>query len=312
MAEKPSVMSQSDLRAPSPYEVALNELRELESGPQCHSIAARLLVNSCHFIEDKNETAVLADSGRVVRDFVDSYAASLAICDLERGSFQIPDECSNFRETVLSRLPLDHQGHLHNTWVSYRHKAVRFCEAAQAENRKAQKILLFERVTKIMWKFTNEVEEKFEHTMVDLNSRAKATGKAIDDLSPQLDRLRNGLEYLQGIMLSSLNNAFKDTADSAEKGARTAIELQRILEMILNNSRDGQTELASAYERSLQAASPQVDSAMGRIVDAISVIADSSLNLQRQAEASHGRMLELESRQKNIELASNNVSVFGF
>lgn len=98
----------------------------------------------------------MTDSGRVARDFVDSYAASLAICDLERGSFKIPLACSNFQEAALTKLPSPSKPELHvstpeidrcleglaqsdsawNTWVSYRHKALRFCEAARAENEK--------------------------------------------------------------------------------------------------------------------------------------------------------------------------------
>ena len=143
-------------RLPRIYEVALRELEELESEPFCHRIAARLLVTNCHLLEGKDDASLLTDGGRQIRDFVDSYAASLAICDLERGSFVIPGECSPFQEATLSQLPVQDQPRLHvgpkqiedcltglarsdsawSTWVSYRHKAVRFCEAARADNEK--------------------------------------------------------------------------------------------------------------------------------------------------------------------------------
>lgn len=138
------------------YNIALRELQELESEPLCHRIAARLLVNNCHLLDGQDEATVHIDSGRATRDFVDSYAASLAICDLERGSFSIPPSCSKFREAALAALPVPAQPQLHvstpeidecleglarsdsawNTWVSYRHKALRFCEAARADNEK--------------------------------------------------------------------------------------------------------------------------------------------------------------------------------
>jgi hypothetical protein len=115
-----------------------------------------LLVNNCQLLDGKDEATVLTDSGRQIRDFVDSYAASLAICDLERGQFQIPTECIKFREGTLSLLAVQTEPDLHvssreidlclaglaasdsawNTWVSYRHKALRFCEAARADNEK--------------------------------------------------------------------------------------------------------------------------------------------------------------------------------
>jgi hypothetical protein len=143
---------------PSSYDVALDELAKLESEPLCHRIAARLLLNNCQLLEGKDEATVLTDSGRKIRDFVDSYAASLAICDLERGRFQIPTECTKFREPTLSQLALQDTAHLHvtssevdaclsglgasdsawNTWISYRHKALRFCEAARADNDKGK------------------------------------------------------------------------------------------------------------------------------------------------------------------------------
>lgn len=138
--------------------MALHELHELESEPLCHRIAARLLVNNCQLLEGHDEATVLVDSGRLLRDFVDFYAASLAICDLERGSFVIPQSCSKFREPTLATLTSSHGFRLHvstleidnclhglaksdaawNTWVSYRHKALRFCEAASAESEKGE------------------------------------------------------------------------------------------------------------------------------------------------------------------------------
>ena len=121
-------------------------------------MAARLLVNNCQLVDGKDEATILTDSGRQVRDFVDSYAASLAICDLERGSFSIPKECAKFREPSLSQLAIRNEAQLHvsageiglclsalaasdaawSTWVSYRHKALRFCEAARADNEKGE------------------------------------------------------------------------------------------------------------------------------------------------------------------------------
>jgi len=145
-------------RLPNIYAVAIKELEELQSEPLCHRIAAKLLVNDCQMLDGKDEATVLTDSGRQVRDFVDFYAASLAICDLERGGFFIPTGCAKFREEALSAVPVPRKPGLHvsskeidvclnglaksdsawNTWISYRHKALRFCEAARADNEKGE------------------------------------------------------------------------------------------------------------------------------------------------------------------------------
>lgn len=144
------------------YSLALTELQELKSEPLCHRVAARLLVRNCQLVDGKDEATILTDSGRRIRDFVDSYAASLAICDLERGRFDIPSECTKFREPALSQIALGSEPgsatQLHvtsdeigsclsalatsdaawSTWVSYRHKALRFCEAARVEREKGK------------------------------------------------------------------------------------------------------------------------------------------------------------------------------
>lgn len=148
----------SGYRLSEVYSVALKELQDLESEPLCHRVAARLLVGNCQLLDGKDEATILTDSGRKVRDFVDAYAASMAICDLERGRFVIPDQCDNFRENVLVQLPLRDDARLHvtsreidgclsglasensawTTWISYRHKALRFCEAARADQEKCE------------------------------------------------------------------------------------------------------------------------------------------------------------------------------
>jgi len=152
------VTVEADRKLSHVYSTALEELQHLESEPLCHRIAARQLVNNCHLLDGQNEAKIHIDSGRAARDFVDFYAASLAICDLERGSFTIPKSCFKFREPFLAALSTPTVAELHvatneidecleglaqsdsawNTWVSYRHKALRFCDAARVDNRKGQ------------------------------------------------------------------------------------------------------------------------------------------------------------------------------
>lgn len=152
----PIEVLQSSSRPSDIYAIALSELQDLESEPLCHRIAARLLIGNCQLLDGKDEATILTDSGRQIRDFVDSYAASMAICDLERGRFKISQACEKFREVTLTQLPLVDGAHLHvtsheidlclaglaadnsawSTWVSYRHKALRFCEAARADQEK--------------------------------------------------------------------------------------------------------------------------------------------------------------------------------
>lgn len=152
----PIATSRAETHLKFTYEMALRELNQLESAPNCHKTAAQLLVNNCHLLEGKDEATFLTDSGHRIRDFVDGYSASLAICDLQRGSFTIPEDCNQFTESALSQIPVESSPKFHvssseisrclsslgasdsswNTWISYRHKALRFCQAARADHEK--------------------------------------------------------------------------------------------------------------------------------------------------------------------------------
>ncbi len=194
------------------HAVAIKELQELEAAPLCHRVAARLLVNHCELVDGKDEATVLTDSGHQIRDFVDAFAASLAICDLERGSFPIPVQCANLQEPALTRLSLQSGARIHLstqeiagcltgsassdaawvTWVSYRERAVRFCEAARARQRErcvtictgsltrpsddesAQHLLLYRHLVSVISKLSDGVEAELQLRMKDLEASNSA------------------------------------------------------------------------------------------------------------------------------------------
>ncbi|KAI1129393.1 hypothetical protein F5Y10DRAFT_291136 [Nemania abortiva] len=316
-----SQLLQAGQQLPTSYEIALNELQELESEPLCHRIAARLLVNNCQLLEGKDEATVLTDSGRKIRDFVDSYAASLAICDLERGRFAIPPECSKFQEPTLSQLPIQNVAHLHvtsaeideclsglgasdsawNTWVSYRHKALRFCEAARADNEKAQNIVLFQRLTKIMSKLADDVDTKIEQRMNDLDLRTQATGEKVDDLSPLLEKLRRDLEDADIILSHHLLQGIKKSQDQVNSGLESAAHLERMLQVILKGAMDSHAQAAAVHDQSLQLMNQRTTSEMEIMVGTFEAAVAATVALQNQIENSRVQAAELESKQDNLE-----------
>ncbi|KAJ2989035.1 hypothetical protein NUW58_g3673 [Xylaria curta] len=306
---------------PTSYEIALNELQELESEPLCHRIAARLLVNNCQLLEGKDEATVLTDSGRKIRDFVDSYAASLAICDLERGRFAIPTQCTKFQEPALSQLPMQDAAHLHvtsaeidgclsglgasdsawNTWISYRHKALRFCEAARADNEKAQNVILFQRLTRIMRRLADDVDIKIDQRMNDLDSRAQAAEERVETLSPLLRKLQHDLENVDSMISDNLHQGMKAFQDQFDSGLESAIHLERILRVILKDAMDGHAEAAAAHDQSLQLMSQRTTSEMGIVIDTMASAVAAVVILQNQIETSRAQAIDLESRQDNLE-----------
>lgn len=254
----PSIEVQPRSRLPKIYDVAMQELEQLQAEPLCHRIAARLLVNNCQLLDGKDDATVLTDSGRQVRDFVDSYAASLAICDLERGSFDIPSGCSPFRETSLAVLPNSNIPRLHvspqqidsclsglarsdpawNTWVSYRHKALRFCEAARADNEKgergmpetpnvpdlatAQSILLHQRLTEVLSNLSDGIEQELDAHFRAIKTRADEATEKLRRIVPDVDRLRQSLQ----VMDQTLSHDFVPLVEVSHQNIFSCDQLQ--------------------------------------------------------------------------------------
>lgn len=129
------------------------ELKRLEEEPVCHRVAVQLLMNNCQGVEETGEGDYQLEGNQLQRHHIESFAASLAICDLERGRFVIPYACTPFSSSGLRRASRDvgsklkvspdqvgaclealGQDHSHwNTWLSYRDKALLFCRASRLD-----------------------------------------------------------------------------------------------------------------------------------------------------------------------------------
>ncbi|OIW24396.1 hypothetical protein CONLIGDRAFT_718356 [Coniochaeta ligniaria NRRL 30616] len=319
--QSPSDALQHQLRLPDVYAVALNELKELEAQPLCHRVAARLLVNNCQLLDGKDEATILTDSGRQLRDFVDSYAASLAICDLERGAFKIPYQCAKFRESALSQLAMRNEAYMHvtskeidsclsalgvsdsawNTWVSYRHKALRFCEAARADNEKAQSVLLYQRLTKIIAKLTDGVEAELQKRMSDLDNRAREAAERVDQLNPHIDQLRDGLARVEKYLARDMEQAVRQSEAWIKGGMEHAMNLEQMLAVLLKTAMDGNAKVAAAHGESVELATRKANDELSAFVSVIASAAASSMALQNQIELSRLQAAELAARQDSLE-----------
>lgn len=151
----------SKYRKPEIYTKAMLELKRLEEEPICHRIAAQSLMNNCRGLENIGEKEdYQLNSFGLQRHHVESFAASLAICDMERASFTIPDACTPFTGSALRHYIIHASGKLQvspehvsvclqalgqdpsqwNTWLSYRDKALLFCRAARLDIDKGTEI----------------------------------------------------------------------------------------------------------------------------------------------------------------------------
>lgn len=129
------------------------ELKRLEEEPICHRVAVQLLMNNCQGLEGLSDSEYQLESAHIQRHHVESFAASLAICDLERGGFIIPSACRPFTSSFLLKASQEGKGNLQvtpdqvglclgalgqdhshwSTWLSYRDKAQLFCRASRLD-----------------------------------------------------------------------------------------------------------------------------------------------------------------------------------
>ncbi|KAM0223956.1 hypothetical protein ACHAQD_003035 [Fusarium lateritium] len=317
----PLLQLQSEKRLSNAYTTAIQELQELESEPLCHRNAARLLVNNCHLLDGQDDAKIHIDSGRAARDFVDSYAASLAICDLERGSFRIPGACSKFRESSLAALPITTVPQLHvstveidecleglaqsdsawNTWVSYRHKALRFCDAARADHKKDENVLLYQRITKILARLTHDIEADMEARFQSLNRAFDAASRSVDNMGPQVRHIQTEMEKASRTLRHELRHAVQDSRDIVQSSLKDIQALHDLLELLILSVQEKTADIASSYEVALQTSTGKLNNEVEVLMTALGVAVGSSVTLRNQMEITESRNQDIMNKQEKIE-----------
>ncbi|KAH7239182.1 hypothetical protein BKA59DRAFT_532004 [Fusarium tricinctum] len=302
---------QAEQRLSNAYTTAIQELQELESEPLCHRNAARLLVNNCHLLDGQDDAKIHIDSGRAARDFVDSYAASLAICDLERGSFRIPGACSKFRESSLASLPVTTVPQLHvstteidecleglaqsdsawNTWVSYRHKALRFCDAARADHKKDENVLLYQKITKILARLTHDIEADMEARFQSLNRAFDAASRSVDNMGPQVQHIQTEMEKASKTLRHELSHAVEDSRNLVQSSLKDTQALHDLLGLLILSVQEKTADMASSYEVALQTTTEKLNNEVEVLMTALSVAVGSSVTLRNHMGM--GRLEEL-------------------
>ena len=162
----PGEMLDPKSRKPELYELALANLKKLRKESTCHQIATKLYMSSCQLFQElevQGEGSLATKGGGRLQNYIDSFAISRAICDLETAHAVIPHECEPFREQALlsvvnlkgvQYLDISHEqiGHcmkgLHSdqkSWTSYnsnRDSAALLCRASRLDIDKGRTSLL--------------------------------------------------------------------------------------------------------------------------------------------------------------------------
>ncbi|KAG5950315.1 hypothetical protein E4U53_005264 [Claviceps sorghi] len=308
------------------YSMAFMELQELESEPLCHKIAARLLVGNCRLLDGQNEATVFTNTERASRDFVDFFAASLAICDLERANFDIPAPCYKFRETVLANLPAPSKPQLHvttaeigkcleglstsasswNTWVSYKHKALRFCEAARVENEKDQHIMLHKKLAIILDRLTRQAENETQghaRSLERIFQKSNENAEVMTDYMKNFETLALRLNNIVGGALSDSTRT-QVAIQNSMQGVRA---LDDFMEALLSRWTMREKEMSREYEVALKTATEVATQDVVEIAKVLRAISINSVSLQAQLKKSGDQQEAMQKTMENQQVISNVV-----
>ncbi|KAJ8062796.1 hypothetical protein OCU04_008054 [Sclerotinia nivalis] len=253
------------------YSSAMLELKRLEEEPICHRVAAQLLMSNCEGLEDINQKEYDLYSGRIQRHYVESLAASLAICDMERSSMIVPDSCESFRLPSLLRASQEADGKLQVSqnevgaclkglgkdpshwlsWTSYRDNCLLICQAARSDIDKDQSILLQKKLVAIMRRFAEDLENDLQDLKRNMADHAKAADSYFEGVMAQAEVLKSKVEGAFEVISSEA----LDVASALRSILGSTGDIQRVMKNVVDTVLQSNAEMAAAQEQALVATS---------------------------------------------------------
>lgn len=116
----------------------------------------------------------------------------------------------------------------------------------------AQNILLYQRLIQVMAKMTHGVDVELQKHMDNLELRVQRTGAVIEQLEPELERLREKLAKVERYISKDLDSALKKSSESISNGLNDAANLRQILAVMMQTVLDGTSHVSAAQERSME------------------------------------------------------------
>lgn len=141
---------------------------------------------------------------------------------------------------------------------------------------------MYQRLTKVIAKLTDGVEADLEKRMQDLDNRARQSVQQLEQLTPRIERINEGLTRVHNYLSEDLELALKKTTKFSHGGLEHAENLQRLLAALVSNVHESNTQLAYAHQQSVQQASQRMDNEMGALMAVVSSAIVSSTSLQQQ------------------------------
>ncbi|KAK8903948.1 hypothetical protein QC760_007385 [Botrytis cinerea] len=273
------------------YSSAMLELKRLEEEPICHRVVAQLLMSNCEGLEDINQHEYDLYSGRVQRHYVESLAASLAICDMERSSMVVPDACESFRLPSLLRASQEAEGKLQVSqnevgaclkglgkdpshwlsWTSYRDNCLLICQAARSDIDKDQSILLQKKLVEIMNQFAADLENDLNDLKQNMVDHSRAADSYFEGVMTQAETLKTKVEGAFEVISSEA----LDVASALRSILGSTGDIQRVMKNVVDTVLQSNAEMAAAQEQALVATSGNAKSRLENI-NALAENAESS------------------------------------
>ncbi|KAJ5051791.1 uncharacterized protein L3040_001562 [Drepanopeziza brunnea f. sp. 'multigermtubi'] len=276
-----------DSRKPEVYSEALVRLKRLEGEPICHRVAAQLLMNNCRGLEGINEQTYQLNSDHIQRHHVETFAASLTTCEIERlgdpeaREDPVPQACSIFSSSVLFEHAREQKGKLnvsheevhsciialtkiengYATWLSYRDTALMFCRAAGLDLEKNQHILLQKELALTMAKFSEDVHGDLDYISRKMAENAKAAESYLEKFFSTANEWKDKLSQA----LQSVSKDAQDIGSAVHSITNNAKTADHMIKQLIQTVYATNAEVSAQQELALQAGAKNVQYQMGDI-----------------------------------------------
>lgn len=133
-----------------------------------------------------------------------------------------------------------------------------------------------------MKNLTEGVEAQLHEQMDQLDLRTQQSIKNLDNLTPQIDKLRDGLAMVQDYLVTDVGATLRRSSASLHTSQQQAEDLQKLLNVLLTGVLDGHSKVAHAHEHALQQVTVRANDDIGALVAVVATAAASTNALQQQ------------------------------
>lgn len=132
-----------------------------------------------------------------------------------------------------------------------------------------------------MAKLTDDVEAELQKRMEVWDTVAQGAAERLGRVLSMADSLWEKLSGMESLLNDGLVSSVHETAMSAEEGAQSAQALQQLLSILVRTVLESNSELAFAYEQSVELVRQRTSSEMDAVNTAMQGAFESALSLQR-------------------------------